>query len=172
MTAIVILGAKVLATGPSAALLRRTSHGAALYKAGHGTRIIPCGGLGPHSPSEAEAMRDLLIQDGIPEPAIHPETSSDTTYENLRNAQVILNRLDEEEAIIVTDRYHARRAALVARALGLVARCDCPDLPRGPRSLHLRRLRHEALALPAYALRLPIWIRRDRRDQRWRQNVD
>lgn len=171
MTAIVILGAAVWADGPSPTLRRRTAHGAALFHAGRAEVIVPCGGVGIHPPSEAEAMRHLLQEAAVPASAIRTEPQSTTTYENLRNAKVILDRLGMRDVIIVTDGYHGPRAVLVARALGLRGGYDAPHHAGVPIGLRMRRLRHEAFALPAYAAGLPFWIKRDLRNQTWLRNI-
>lgn len=163
MTAIVILGAAVWADGPSPTLLRRTLHGAKLFHADAGHVIIPCGGNGIFPPSEAQAMKDVLMAEGVPEGAIHLEDQSTTTYENLRYARQILEQLTIEDIVIVTDAYHGPRALMVAKALRLSARIAAPPKQAIDRSLHLKRLRHEAIALPGYALGLIWWLLRDGR---------
>ena len=154
MTPIVILGAAVWSDGSSPTLLRRTRHAARCWHAGLGDAIVACGGIGLHPPSEAEAMRQILMAEGVPDAAIHLEDRSTDTIGNLRLALPILAGLDMDSVVIVTDRYHARRALLIARHFGLRARCDCP----GPGGLTWRgRIRptlREWAALPVTALRL------------------
>ncbi|MEL6642097.1 MAG: YdcF family protein [Pseudomonadota bacterium] len=163
MTAIVILGAAVGPRGPSPSLRRRTLHGAGLYHAGQGDIVVPCGGLGPYPPTEAEAMRDILRDEGVPITAIHCDDQSLSTYENLANAQKILVAHGKPDIILVTDSLHAPRARLTAWALGLKARADTPPLKPMPVKTRLRRFRHEAFAFPIYLVRLPFWLWRDRR---------
>lgn len=147
MDAILILGAAVWPTGPSPTLRRRTLHAARLWHAGIAPLVIPSGGLGQHPPTEAAAMASLLTEAGVPKIAILPEDRSTTTLENIRNACPLL---PGPHVTIVTDRYHARRAAMVARHFRLRAEISCPELPHIPVRQHLR----EALALPAYAIKL------------------
>lgn len=147
MDAMLILGAAVWLDGPSPTLRRRTAHAAMLWHQGAAPLIIPCGGIGQHPPSEAAAMADLLLADGVPEHAIRLEDQSTTTLENIRNARALF---DGRDVLIITDRYHARRAAMVARHFHLRPQLSCPDLPHIALQQHLR----EALARPAYALRL------------------
>lgn len=125
MTTGLILGAAVWADGPSPTLRRRTLHGAALYKAGVIDRIICCGGLGKHPPSEAQVMSDLLRTAGVPTADIALEDTSTTTAENIANAVPLL---DTDAVIIITDWYHAPRARLVARRAGLIAASSAPSL--------------------------------------------
>ncbi len=126
VTAALILGAAVWESGPSPTLRRRTAHAAALYHAGRVAHLVPSGGLGRHAPSEGEAMRDLLLEAGVPDTAIHPETTSRDTLENIRNALPILGRIGASRVIIVTDAPHLPRALMVARRLGLKAGGSAP----------------------------------------------
>lgn len=163
LTAIVILGAAVRADGPSPSLVRRTLHGAMLYQAGEGRVVIACGGLGRYPPTEAAAMRMMLQDAGVPLDDIHCDEASHSTYENMCNARDILIQLDIRDIVIVSDPLHAPRAVMVAKALGIKARSNTPSLRGMPPQTLLRRLRHEALAYPAYLLRLPYWVWRNRR---------
>ena len=131
-TAALILGCSVWAGGPSPAMRRRTGHAAALWHRGEVAWLVPCGGLGDHPPSEAEAMRDLLIAQGVPAQAIRLEDRSRNTHENILFALPILAEIGATRAVIVTDRTHAPRARLIARGLGLRAASSSPSL-RGAR---------------------------------------
>lgn len=88
--------------------------------------IIGCGGVGKHPPSEAAVIRDICMEHGVPKQHISLEDRSTSTFENIDNAQLILTTLGAQSVVIVTDQYHALRARLVARHLGLTARTDCP----------------------------------------------
>lgn len=150
-----VLGAAVWSGGtPSPTLARRARHAAGLYRAGKVDAIIGCGGLGRHPPTEASVITALCRAEGVPEPALTEEGTSTTTRENLTNARTILARLNPGAVVIVTDPYHAPRAWLIARQLGLTTRCDCPPCRSiGPRQW-LRHAPREALALLAALLRL------------------
>lgn len=83
--------------------------------------VVPSGGKGPDEPrSEGEAMAEYLVQEaGVPADRVLAETASRTTEENL----VLSHRLLDEAGrtgpfTVVTSRYHAFRAALLARSLG------------------------------------------------------
>ena len=126
MTAILILGAAVWRDGPSPTLRRRTLHGAALFHAGRGSVVIPCGGLGRFPPSEAEAMTSLLMDAGVPRDAIRPEDTSTNTVQNIRNALPLLQ--GETDVLIVSDAFHLPRARLIARREGLRVSTSAPPL--------------------------------------------
>ncbi|WP_090160367.1 YdcF family protein [Loktanella sp. DSM 29012] len=153
--AIIVLGAAVWASGPSPTLQRRARHAAALFLAGHAPLIVATGGLGLHPPTEAMAITDILISQGVPATAIIQEDRSTTTLENLRFSRKLLGP-DTRTVIIVTDRTHAPRARLTARHLGYTATTMSPSLRGGhPRTI-LRQTIREFFAYPAYALRLRI----------------
>ena len=155
MTLALILGAAVWADGPSPTLRRRTIAAAALWHRGEVAAILCCGGLGRHPPAEAVAMRAILIAEGVPEAAILIEDRSATTAENLRLALPILRARGEVHVILVTDWYHAPRARMTARRMGLRAESRSPPL-RGARPLG--QLRLALREIPAYVLywwRLP-----------------
>lgn len=153
ITAALILGAAVWESGPSPTLRRRTAHAAALYHAGHVTHLVPCGGQGRHPPSEGEAMRALLLEAGVPEAAILPETTSRDTLENVRNALPILAGIGAARVVVVSDAPHLPRALMVARRLGLEARGSAPR--GGARSgTQTRMALREIPACAAYLWRL------------------
>ena len=147
MTTILILGAAVWANGPSPTLARRTAHAAQVWKVYPSARIVPCGGRGKHPPSEAAAMRTLLIDAGVPPEAITLEDQSTTTLENIRNGARVGGT---GPYIIVTDLYHARRALMVARHFRLEAQVACPSTAQG----QMKHLIREQLACISYAVKL------------------
>lgn len=152
LRAALLLGAAVRPDGtPSPTLRRRALHAARLWQQGRVAWIVCCGGLGRFPPTEARAMRALLLAEGVPDAAIRLEERSTTTHENLLLARPILAALGAEEAVIVTDLTHAPRARMIARALGLRATTASPPL-RGadPRTVLRQALRE----VPATALAL------------------
>lgn len=125
----IVLGAAVWAGGAaSPALRRRAEHAVKLWQDGIVSRIIVSGGIGKHPPSEAQVMADICTAQGVAVSDIVQEDQSTTTEENLVFSGQIANCLGGGSAIIVTDRFHAPRAMLVARRMGLKARADCPSL--------------------------------------------
>ena len=158
-TAALILGAAVWEGGPSPTLRRRTLQGAALWHMGEVSHLVPCGGLGRHPPSEGEAMRRLLVEAGVPDEAIHPETASRDTLENIRLALPILARLGTDRVVVVTDAPHLPRALLVARRHGLKTRGSAPQ-GGARRAAQLRLALREIPAYAAYLWRLRSLTRR------------
>lgn len=115
-----LLGAALRRDGaPSAAMLRRTAHAAALWHAGAVARIVASGGAVRHPVPEAQVMRALLLAAGVPDAAILPEGRSRNTAQNIALSRPLLP--PGAPVVIVTDRYHLPRALLIARAHGLAA---------------------------------------------------
>lgn len=161
--AALVLGAAVWPGGePSPTLRRRARHAANLFAQGAVSHVIGCGGLGRHPPSEAAVIRAICMAAGVPETAILCEDRSRSTLENIENALPLLRGLGCPPVVIVTDRYHAGRARLVARHFGLEATASCPDQVGTPKGRLLRSWLREIPALLAYALRLGLSGRRRR----------
>jgi len=119
---IIVLGAAVW-TGerPSPSLNARVQHAITLYRQGIAPRLILCGGVGSHPPSEAEVMRRLAISAGVPADALVLEDRSHSTEESLINAKMLMDARGWRTAVIVSDPFHLYRAELMARELGMEA---------------------------------------------------
>jgi uncharacterized SAM-binding protein YcdF (DUF218 family) len=160
--AALVLGAAVWPGGePSPTLRRRTLHAAGLWQRGEVAWIVACGGLGVNPPTEAEVMRDLLLEAGVPAEALRLEDRSHNTHENIALAGPILRDLGVSGVVIVTDATHAPRARLIARGLGLRATSSSPSL-RGAR--WRTTLRQALREVPATAVAL--WRLRSLRRRR------
>ncbi|SDY37134.1 YdcF family protein [Citreimonas salinaria] len=153
--AALVLGAAVWAEGqPSPTLRRRALHAAGLWHAGVPCAIVCCGGMGRHGPSEASVIAALLREAGVPDEALHLEAHSTTTEENIRYALPILHALGVSEVRIVTDSWHAPRAVLLARGMGLHARAAAVPWQGGRRRFQARMVLREGGALVGNALRM------------------
>ncbi|WP_194097970.1 YdcF family protein [Marivivens aquimaris] len=118
MTTALILGAAMRQDGPSPALARRAEHAAGLYLAGQVDHLVACGGCVTFPPTEAEAIRTILLAKGVPDTAITLEDKSVDTVQNFRFAKPLVSG----PVIVVTDRLHMPRAMRTARAVGIKAR--------------------------------------------------
>lgn len=107
-------------------------------------------------------MRDLLINAGVSDDRIQCDDQSTSTYENLRNAAIILRRQNIRDVTIVTNGYHGPRSKLVAHMVGLRGRISAPNISDAHRPSHYRMVLREIPAIPAYAMRLIWWRFRDR----------
>ena len=108
--AIIILGHR-LEPGckPSEDLIRRIDCAVEHWKATNAPIIMPCGGITPgHDRTEAEVMREMLIERGVPEEIIHLEDRSRITIENILNAKALLG--EGKRVALVSSDYHVERA--------------------------------------------------------------
>ncbi|GAB3836065.1 YdcF family protein [Kribbella italica] len=79
--------------------------------------LITSGGQGPgEEVAEAVAMADYLVDHGVPADAVLREDRSTTTFENLTfSATLMAERKPKYRCLIVTNNFHALRAAFTAR---------------------------------------------------------
>jgi len=107
---IVILGNKVEETGlPSDRLAARLDRGAELFNNQKSTRILVSGGIGETGFSESEAMKDYLINAGIPQDAIFEDSSGINTAATAENTKHFLEENELTDVIIVSQFYHITR---------------------------------------------------------------
>ena len=116
--AIIVLGAQVKPDGTlSLQLQYRMELALEQYRA-HPQVIVVCGAQGGNEPmTEAQAMHDYLVSNGVPEGDILMDDTSFNTRQNLTNAQKLLGD-DVKKVLIVTSNYHLPRAMALARDTG------------------------------------------------------
>lgn len=86
-----------------------------LYKQGMAPYILPSGGYKQHvGATEWEYLRNIAIENGIPEEAILKEDKAQHTLENARFSLEVLHRnnIVPGKAIVVCKAGHARRSLL------------------------------------------------------------
>ena len=117
---ILVLGSRLIAGSPTQTYRERLQRAAALFRRNPQSRILILGGQTDDSGiSEAQAGRTFLRGLGVSEASILVEDSSRHTLENLRNARVLLEKLDCSKAVLVTSRHHLTRASIFASGLGI-----------------------------------------------------
>jgi len=100
----------------------RILHAARLYRAGKVKRVLVTGGNTSWLPGkrpEAELIRDLLIEWGVPASVIEIAGASRNTYENAVEVRTMWNRQPFQSALLVTSAAHMPRALAVFRRAGL-----------------------------------------------------
>lgn len=123
-SALIVLGSRVIGDRVPRLLANRLDRAAEIHRRQRSKPVlIVSGGQGPdEDTSEAEAMRDYLVHKGLPDTAILIEDRSTTTEENLRfSTQLLAGGEVRGPIAAVTNNYHAFRAAVTARRLGLPA---------------------------------------------------
>lgn len=119
---IIVLGCKVYEENPSPFLKSRTEEAFRLYKEGYASYIIASGGMGAGEKiSEAEAIKRYLIDLGMDEKYIIKEDKSTSTMENLKNSKEIMKDRDFNSAVVVSNKYHLKRASLMTKQVGIDA---------------------------------------------------
>jgi uncharacterized SAM-binding protein YcdF (DUF218 family) len=108
----------VLGCRPAAALTRRLDHGIRLFRAGAAPLLLLSGG-GSGPVPEAEIMRRMALARGVPEAALLVEFRSRDTVENAREAARLLRPRGGRFVLLVSDRAHLPRAALLFLLAGL-----------------------------------------------------
>lgn len=116
---IIVLGAQVHEDGPSLVLQYRLDKAAAYLSENPETLCIVSGGQGSNEPfSEAEGMKNYLLEKGIAEERILMEDRSMNTSQNIRYSRELLP--EGTKAVgIVTNNFHVLRAVSIARKQGL-----------------------------------------------------
>lgn len=91
----------------------RTREAIKLYQDDWAPKLIFSGAAQDKSgPSNAEAMRRIARDAGVPDEAIITEEQGETTKQNAVNTQNILEQNGIKSVILVTSAYHQRRAGL------------------------------------------------------------
>jgi len=100
----------------------RGLHAARLYRAGKAKRILVSGGNLPWEAvarPEAELIRELLVEWGVPAEAIEIATESRNTYENALEIGRLWKGRPFTSALLVTSAVHMPRAMATFRRAGL-----------------------------------------------------
>ena len=101
----------------------RVKAAAKAYREGYSDVIVACGGTTDnHQISEAEVMKKLLLEEGIPAQRILLENKSQVTIENMRFAADVLGGAKGKRVLVVTSDYHLRRSVLTAMRAGFKAK--------------------------------------------------
>ena len=117
---VVVLGCQVRGDNPSLLLKKRIDTAFEYLQANPRTKCIASGGQGSdENISEAECIKEYLVDMGIDESRIFIENKSVNTNENIKfSAEIIKKNGLNENMAIVTDGFHEMRAALIAKRLG------------------------------------------------------
>ena len=92
--------------------MARFQEGVNLYERGLGQYLVFSGAAYDNGTSNADVMRDLAVQRGVPDRAILEEPLGEDTWGNAVYTRQVLEDHGLRSAILVTSPYHARRAKL------------------------------------------------------------
>jgi uncharacterized SAM-binding protein YcdF (DUF218 family) len=111
--AIVVLGCRARSR-----LAPRVERGVELFRKKAAPLLLLSGG-GRGAEPEAAVMRRLALAHAVPEAALLIEPVSRNTWENARESARLLRRLGRRRVVLVSDRTHLPRAALLFRLAGV-----------------------------------------------------
>jgi SanA protein len=106
------------ARGPNVFFMQRITAAAALYHAGKVRKIIVSGDNSTDDYNETEAMRRELMKLGVPQEHIVNDHAGFRTLDSVVRAKSVF---DQDEVIIVSQRFHLQRALFIADAKGIKA---------------------------------------------------
>jgi uncharacterized SAM-binding protein YcdF (DUF218 family) len=117
---IIVLGCNIVGSeGPSPCISARAEQAASLYKRGLAPWIITTGGPVQGSTTESEVLAYVLESEGVPHDAIVQEQRALNTIQNIAYSQEIMHERGWSTAILVTEPFHVKRAALIAHDDGM-----------------------------------------------------
>ncbi|MBR1442613.1 MAG: YdcF family protein [Firmicutes bacterium] len=120
--AVIVLGCSVKGDKPSNFLMARTNAAYEYYKINPSAVFVLSGGKGSQENiSEAEAMKRLLLDSGIPEDRLLLEDKATTTKENFRYSKLILDKYFDNKpysAVYITNTFHCYRSLKIAEISG------------------------------------------------------
>ncbi len=126
---VLILGCAIRKDGTLYPLLKgRADRAAAFYRkqketTGRAPVLVPSGGQGADEViAEGEAVRRYLLEQGIPEADILPETQSANTAQNMAFSKALIDARDPQAKVAFsTTNYHVFRSGILAFDIGLQA---------------------------------------------------
>ncbi len=117
---IIVMGAAEYSGRPSPVLRARLDHALLLYKRHLAPLIMTTGGPGGDPVfTEADVGRSYLMDRGVPPQDIVTEPHGATTMYSIAAAAEIMERMDLESCILVSDGYHIFRAKHMLQSRGI-----------------------------------------------------
>lgn len=118
----IVLGAAVWVDRPSPGLRERLDLALWLYQQHYVPKLLVSGGLSEGKRiAEADAMKQYLLDNGVPREDILTEDQSHDTYQNLKNSKQVMEQHQLHSALIVSHGYHLARALDIAQTIQLQA---------------------------------------------------
>jgi vancomycin permeability regulator SanA len=115
----VVFGAQVHPGGrPSSTLTWRVDTAVDLYRQGLVDRLVMSGGVGESGYDEAEVMRRMAIERGVPEEAIVVDSRGLNTEATVANTVRLFDVQGVDRVLVVSNAYHLARIKLAYRRQG------------------------------------------------------
>ncbi len=116
---VVVLGCFVHSDGsPSDMLADRLRQSVALYDLGVAPKLLLSGDHGTEGYDEVDAMKQYVVDAGVPSVDAFMDHAGFSTYETIYRAKAVFGA---DKILIVTQQYHLYRALYTANALGIEA---------------------------------------------------
>ncbi len=145
--AIVVLGAAQYNGRPSPVLKARLDHALELYDRELAQRIIATGGQGLGAKfSEGEVSRQYLSENGVPAEFITVENTGQSTMQSVAVVGEIMDRMQLQSCIVVSDDYHMHRAKKMLEERGLTVYGSPRQTAAGDEWTRRKRFVREALS--------------------------
>ncbi len=146
---LLILGCRVRGNEAEETLRMRAEKAADYLKEYPETVAIACGGIvhEDQNISEAQAIEEILVSEGIEKERIIREDKSTTTVENFKNAKKIIEEsgdLNSFRLALLSSDFHLMRAKMIAKKAGL----DCQTVSApSPKKEKLKNYTREFFSL-------------------------
>jgi len=147
---LMVLGCRVIVDKPDEMLTLRANAAADFLLAHKKTVAVCCGGIvhEDQTKSEAQAIKDILLERGVEEERIVLEDKSQTTFENFINAKKIIDSLTkgkDAKIAFLSSEFHLMRASVIASLVGVdVQSVPAPSPKRGKALFYV----YEGLVFP------------------------
>lgn len=116
----VVLGNTVYPDGTlSPRLAARLDRALELHREGVFHLVLVSGAIGEEGRDEALAMRDYLLQRGVPSDDIVVDSNGDSTFSTAANAHRLMQERGLHSALVVSQYFHVPRARLALRRFGV-----------------------------------------------------
>ena len=148
---LLILGCRVRGESPEETLQMRIDAAAEYLKNNPSVIAIACGGIVHEDQykSEAQAISESLVKQGVEIERIILEDKSTTTQENFRNAIEIMSKMSDSDmkVAILSSEHHLLRASCLAKKCGLeVTTIPAPS----PKKLLLKNYARELICFAEF----------------------
>ncbi|KKW01968.1 MAG: hypothetical protein A2898_00970 [Candidatus Kerfeldbacteria bacterium RIFCSPLOWO2_01_FULL_48_11] len=107
---------------------------------------------------ESEQMANYAVELGMPFESVTIEKMSTSTEENARYAKIIMQENGWQSALLVTSRFHSRRACGVFRKHTIAVSCVAADPSLVPRISPVDRLNEFRSIIREYGATVYYWI--------------
>ena len=143
---LLILGCRVRGNEAEDILKSRIEAAGKYLSENKSVKAVCCGGIvhADQFKSEAQAIKEGLLEAGVAEDRIILEDKSTTTEENFINAKKIIEEAEEGRAVtlaFLTSEFHLMRASYIAESVGVSCKCTPAKTPLNKRyGAYLREL--------------------------------